>query len=40
MRIPVLLSVPLVLCILPVIMTAVLLPAVITLMSDFSHVVK
>jgi tight adherence protein C len=39
MRIPVLLSVPLVLCILPVIMTAVLLPAAITLAKDFTHVV-
>ena len=40
MRIPVLLSVPLVLCILPVIVTAVMLPAMITLMTDFSRVVK
>ena len=36
MRIPVLLSVPLVLCILPVIMTAVMLPAVIAVMRDFT----
>jgi tight adherence protein C len=40
MRIPILLSIPLVLFILPVIMVAVMLPAVISVMRGFSGVVN
>jgi tight adherence protein C len=40
MRIPILLTIPLVLCILPVLMVAVLLPAIISIIREFSPVVN
>ncbi len=40
MRIPVLLSIPLVLCILPVVVTTVMLPAVIAVIRDFAPAMK
>jgi tight adherence protein C len=40
MRIPILLTIPLVLCILPVLMVAVLLPAIISIIREFAPVVN